>query len=98
MERPELETYWIILGTDGRHVTLGRRSDPSPQEIDQAEAALCTSGEAGWLALMKGGYYLGPETPTLIMVRTLGSPTRSWADAVAAFEAVRKTRINTIPE
>ena len=27
------ERRWIILGEDGRHVTMGRHSDPSPEEL-----------------------------------------------------------------
>lgn len=49
MEAANLETRWIILGTDGRHVFLGRHSDPSPEELAQVEAGLAAQGLAGWL-------------------------------------------------
>jgi hypothetical protein len=36
------ERRWIVLGTDGCYVTLGRASDPSEEEVRQAEEALRT--------------------------------------------------------
>ena len=44
MERAALETRWIVLGTDGRHVTMGRHTDPSPEEVEQAERGLAAQG------------------------------------------------------
>ena len=76
MERVTLEVRWIILGTDGRHVTLGRHTDPLPEDIAQAEASLNAQGLAGWLVVMKGGYYL-PQEPFLMMIRPLCQPQRA---------------------
>jgi hypothetical protein len=82
------ERRWIVLGEDGRHVTLGRHSDPSPDEIAQAEAGLAAQGLAGWLAVMEGAYYqLGK--PSLMMVRPLCDPRRPFAEAVDAFQTAR---------
>lgn len=97
MENPRLETRWIILGTDGRHVTMGSNSDPSPKEIDQAEAALAASGQAGWLVLMRGGYYQQRRKPSLMMVRPLCEPQRPWAEAVAVFEKARQKSLAPVP-
>ena len=36
---------WIVLGEDGRIVTLGRATDPSEEEITQVEAV---SDRRGW--------------------------------------------------
>ena len=93
MESAALETRWVILGTDGRHVTLGRHSDPSPEEVAAAEAGLAAQGLAGWLAVMKGGYYTKRE-PSLMMVRSLGDPQRSFTEAVVAFHAARKATLD----
>jgi len=38
--QPRGERRWIVLGEDGRHVTMGRNSGPSPDEIARAEAGL----------------------------------------------------------
>ena len=97
MEKPGLEARWIILGTDGRHVTVGRHSDPSPEEIDQAEAALAASGQAGWLVLMKGGYYQQRLKPSLMMVRPLCDPQPPWSEAVAVFEKLRQRNLVSVP-
>lgn len=89
MRQGVLETRWIILATDGRHVTMGRHTDPSPAEIEQAEAALAAQGMAGWLAVMKGGYY-HQRSPSLVAVRPLCNPQGTFENAAMAFEATRK--------
>ena len=63
-----------MVGEDGRYVTLGRASDPSEQEILDAEKALIAQGLSGWLAVMQGNPYLG-AVPRLMEVRALGEPT-----------------------
>ncbi len=50
------ETRWIVLGTDGRHVSLGR-TEPSEAEVMAASDALAAQGLSGWLARMQGEYY-----------------------------------------
>jgi hypothetical protein len=87
------ERRWIVLGEDGRHVTLGRHSDPSADELAQAEAGLAAQGLAGWLAVMEGSYYL-KRKPSLLMVRPLCNPQRSFADAADAFQAARKAKLD----
>jgi hypothetical protein len=87
---------WIILGIDGRHITLGRDLDPSPQELAQAEAGLAAQGGSGWLAVMQGAYY-SRQKPSLMMVRPLCDPRRPFTEAVEAFQAVRKATLNALP-
>jgi hypothetical protein len=91
--RPDGERRWIILGEDGRHVTLARHADPSAEELAQAEASLAAQGLAGWLAVMEGSYYL-ERKPSLMMVRPLCNPQRSFADAADAFQAARKAKLD----
>jgi hypothetical protein len=76
------ERRWIVLGTDGRYVTLGRGSDPSDEEVRGAEEALRTQGLAGWLAVMEGNPYMG-NVPRLMEVRALASPAVPFEDAAA---------------
>lgn len=92
MEQPNLETRWIVLGTDGRHVTLGRHTDPTQEEVAAAEAGLAAQGLAGWLVVMKGGYYVQGK-PSLMMVRALANPARAFEEAAADFEAKRKATL-----
>lgn len=96
MERAALETRWIVLGADGRHVTMGRHTDPSPDEVSEAERSLAAQGLSGWLAVMKGGYYVRRK-PSLMMVRPLANPSRPFEDAAAAFEAKRKATLASVP-
>ena len=41
--RTATETRWIVLGTDGRHVSLGR-GEPSEAEVKTASDALAAQG------------------------------------------------------
>jgi hypothetical protein len=84
---------WIVLGEDGRYVTLGFHSDPSPDEIVKAEAGLAAQGLAGWLAVMEGAYYQHRK-PTVMMVRPLCNPQLPFAEAVDAFQAARKASLD----
>ena len=95
MERAALETRWIVLGTDGRHVTMGRHTDPTPEEVEAAERGLAAQGLAGWLAVMKGGYYVRRK-PSLMMVRPLANPARPFEEAAAEFEAKRKATLASV--
>ena len=83
------EHRWIVLGTDGRHVTLGRHSGPAEEEIQAAERALAARGQAGWLAVLKGDYWCRRAKMSVMAVRPLADPTSSFEEAVAAFEASR---------
>ncbi len=83
------ERRWIVLGTDGRYVILGRHSDPTDEEVLAAERFLLSKGLSGWLAVMEGDYFAQRGQPGLLMVRTLAEPTSAFADAAAAFEAER---------
>lgn len=77
------ERRWIVLGTDGRFVTLGRASDPSDEEVRGAEEALRAQGLAGWLAVMEGNPYTG-AVPRLMEVRPLAGPAVPFAEAAMA--------------
>lgn len=86
-----VESRWILLGQDGRHVSLGRHSDPSEAELAQAETALAASGQAGWLAVMRGDYYARRGRPELLMVKPLcGAAPTEWEAAVECFEGIRR--------
>jgi hypothetical protein len=83
------ETRWIALATDGRHVTLGRHTDPSEDEIKATETALAAQGLSGFLAVLRGGYYTR-NTVELLQVRPLATAMPDqWEGAVAAFLAKR---------
>ncbi len=89
------ERRWIVLGEDGRHITMGRHSDPSPEEVAKAEAGLAAQGLAGWLAVMNGGYH-ARRKPSLMMVRPLCDPQQPFAEAVDAFQAARKATLDSL--
>ena len=84
------ERRWLVIGSDGRHVTLGRASDPSPDELGQVESALRGQGLAGWLVVSSGDYW-SSRPVELLMVRQLAElPGATWEAAREAFLATRK--------
>ena len=86
--RIETETRWIVLGTDGRHVSLGR-AEPSEAEIVTASDALATQGISGWLARMQGDYY-SRQKVTLEPLQRIGAEHEAdWQAALTAFHAAR---------
>jgi hypothetical protein len=89
MNQSNLEIRWIVLGTNGKHVTVGRDTDPTEEEVAVAEAALVARGLAGWLALMKANYY-SRHKPSLSMIRALGNPTTTFDEAARAFFVERE--------
>lgn len=74
---------WVLVAEDGRYSTMGRASNPTDAEVEEAEDALRRQGLSGWLAVMSGSAY-GSKVPSLMAVRPLASPTKRWEDASAA--------------
>ena len=87
--RTETETRWIVLGADGRHVSLGR-SEPSEAEVMAASDALAAQGLSGWLARMQGDYYSRGKV-TLEPLKRIGAEHEAdWEAALSAFHAARR--------
>jgi hypothetical protein len=85
----ETETRWMILGADGRHVSLGR-TEPSEPEVVAASDALAAQGLSGWLARMQGDYYSRGKV-TLEPLQRIGiAHDADWQAALAAFHAARQ--------
>ena len=82
------ERRTIILADDGRHVSIGRHTEPSEVEIAAAGEALRTQGLGGWLASMEGSYY-NRDDVVLVPLRELASAQCSFAEAEAAFRRLR---------
>ncbi|MCA3284722.1 MAG: hypothetical protein ING16_17880 [Roseomonas sp.] len=83
------EQRWIVLGADGRHVSLGR-AEPSKAQVKAASDALAAQGLSGWLARMQGEYYSRGKV-TLELLQRIGTPhDADWQAALAAFHAARQ--------
>ena len=85
----ETETRWIVVGTDGRHVSLGR-AEPSQAEVMAASDALATQGLSGWLARMQGDYYSRRRVMLEPLQRIGADHEADWELALAAFHAARQ--------
>jgi hypothetical protein len=85
----EIETRWMVLGTDGRHVSLGR-AEPSEAEIVTASDALAAQGLSGWLVRMQGDYYSRRKVMLEPLQRIGAAHDADWQAALAAFHAARQ--------
>ena len=84
------EKRWLVIASDGRHVTVGRATDPAPEALEAAGEGLRGLGLAGWLAVSDGSYY-GAGRLELLLVRPLSElPGSTWEQARAAFLAERE--------
>ena len=83
-----VQQRWIVLGTDGRHVSLGR-TEPSEAEIATASDALAAQGLSGWLARMQGGYYSRGKVTLEPLQRIGAEHDADWQAALSAFHAAR---------
>lgn len=92
------KTTWIVLGTDGRHASIGRAREPDEEDLAQVSAALVAAGEHGWLAVLYGDYY-GRRGVRLEVMRPLtpGAPTDP-SFAVAAFLDKRMEALGRLEE
>jgi hypothetical protein len=86
--RIETETRWMVLGTDGRHVSLGR-TEPSEAEVMAASDALAAQGLSGWLARMQGEYYSRSRISVEPLQRIGISHDADWQASLSAFNAAR---------
>jgi hypothetical protein len=84
----DTEIRWMVLGTDGRHVSLGR-TEPSEAEVLAASDALAAQGLSGWLVRMQGDYY-SRRRVTLEPLQRIGADHEAdWQAALAAFQHLR---------
>jgi hypothetical protein len=79
----------MVLGTDGRHVSLGR-TEPSEAEIATASDALAAQWLSGWLARMQGDYYSRGKVMLEPLQRIGADHEADWQAALAAFHAARR--------
>ena len=91
------ERRWIILGDDGRHVSIGQATDPSEDELARAAEGLQAAGLGGWVAILEGGYYQTRGKVSLMMVREIAPPASPWETAVSLFMARRRDSLNQPP-
>jgi hypothetical protein len=87
------ERRWLVLDEDGRHVWLGRHSDPSDEEILIAEERLAAQSLAGWLAVSEGDFYDLTSDFVLLQVKSLANPIGKFDDTVTRFLERRKSRL-----
>jgi hypothetical protein len=77
-----------VLGTDGRHVSLGR-TEPSETEIASASDALAAQGLSGWLARLQGNYYNRVKVRLEPLQRIGIAHDADWQAALTAFQTAR---------
>ena len=85
----ETETRWMVLGTDGRHVSLGR-TEPTEIDVLAASDTLAAQGLSGWLARLQGDYYSRGKVMLEPLQRIGADHKADWQAALAAFHAARQ--------
>ena len=83
------EQRWIVLGADGRHVSLGR-TEPSEAQVKAASDALAAQGLSGWLVRMQGDYYSRRKVTLEPLQRIGAAQEPDWQAALSAFDAARQ--------
>lgn len=78
------EKRWLVIAGDGRHVTLGRHSDPTAEELAEVEETLTRQGVSAWLAILEGVYY-GQNPVHVLQVRHLTGSGDGWEAAKRNF-------------
>lgn len=82
------EVRWLVLTSDGRHVTVGRHRVSDKADLVRAAEALEAAGLAGWFVRMSGPYYGGRE-PELARLRLLTKCCGDWERVVRSFRYLR---------
>jgi hypothetical protein len=88
------ERRWAAISSDGRHVWLGRASDPTESELATLTGQLSSLGATAWLAVVEGEY-LGTKPLTILPVKEL-TGSGSWSDALANFLVRRESMTESI--
>ncbi|HEY8612364.1 MAG TPA: hypothetical protein VIL69_13860 [Roseomonas sp.] len=86
---PQGETF-ILLGSDGRHVLLGRHGEPDAAEMERIIAHLAAQKLGGWVALMRGDYWQPRGRVRVQMIREAAPSPTPFDQAEAAFQARRQ--------
>jgi hypothetical protein len=89
------ERRWLVVAEDGRHVTLGRHSDPSDEEVAEAGRGIDALGLAAWLVISEGGYYNRIKV-SLMVVRSITTKQGDWVTAEARWHEHRKAALDAI--
>ena len=84
------ERRWLVVTADGRHVTVGRDTDPTGDEIQMLSRQVDELGVAAWLAIQAGDYHDPEAALELMEVRRIGRREGNWEQARTAFLAIRK--------
>ena len=89
-----MQQRWVVLGSDGRHVSLGR-TERSEAEIATPSDALAAQGLSGWLARMQGEYFSRSTIRVEPLQRIGAAHDADWQAALAEFHAARRRSIST---
>ncbi len=85
-----LDTRTILIGEDGRHVSLSRYGAPDDAEVAVIATKLAATGQGGWIASMAGEYYSKRGKLRVEAIREVAKPATSFDVALSRFLATRK--------
>lgn len=88
-----VDTTTIVLSEDGRHVALGRQTEPDASEVKRSAHGLASLGLGGWLCRLEGDYY-SKSTLSIVRLQILGQPAAHFDQATARFLDLRRDRLS----
>ncbi len=89
------ERRWLVIASDGRHVTLGRATDPTLEQLQQLAGQLRRQGLAGWLTVTEGSYYRRGHLGVMVVRPLAELPGATWDTAREAFLTARQMQLNS---
>lgn len=84
-----LERRFLVVASDGRHVTVGRHVHPDEIALIESAGRLDAEGLTGWLAYAEGDYHDPRGNLAMIPVRRITAQEGAWDLAEEAFHARR---------
>jgi len=91
-----LSTY-IVLGDDGRHVSLTRGAMPVAEDVRQIGEVLQRQGKGGWLVRMDGDYWAEVGRLDLTEMALITSTSTTFFAATHVFHAKRRVSLGLPP-
>jgi hypothetical protein len=88
---------YIVLGDDGRHISLSRVLPPDPATARDIGDKLQRDGRGGWVVRMDGDYWAKTFDVALSEPVSIAPSASSWGEACEAFFLRRRTAIGLPP-
>ncbi|MEN3174931.1 hypothetical protein ABDK75_02765 [Gluconobacter sp. OJA] len=87
-----MHQQWLIIAEDGRHVSLGRHTSPTEDELNVVEKGLLSQGLGGWLVRTMGNYYDRKKSYNIFVEKQIAPASVTWEVAETRFSKIRLSK------